>query len=98
MFKIWEKVNKISGKYKTSPTPMLEVNNIIYQDHTDVSEILANSFAKISTDENYSTQFLTHKREQGKRKISFQTTNRLVYNDHITIDEIITNLSTTKES
>jgi len=35
MLKIWEKVNKISGKYKTSPTPMLEVNNIIYQDHTD---------------------------------------------------------------
>ena len=98
LFEIWEKVNKISGKYKTSPTPMLEVNNIIYQDHTDVSEILANSFAKISADENYSTQFLSHKREQEKRKISFQTTNQFVYNDHITLDEINSNLATTEET
>ena len=62
MNKIWKKVQKISGKFSQTPTPVLESNNQVFQDKTDVAEILANSFSNVSNPENYSPDFIRFKR------------------------------------
>jgi len=62
-----------------------------------ISEILAQTFAKVSSDENYSPEFLEHKQQREQNIPDFGTTNA-TYNKPFTLDELNNALAKTKDS
>ena len=99
MHSIWKKVQKISGKYKISPPPILKDNtgNII-SDKKTVANMLATQFAETSSTRNYSNSFLNYKRRIEKQPLKFETNREYPYNDPFTLKEYLAAISNTTET
>ena len=58
---IWRVVNKLNNKYKSEKLDKLKVGDEEYTDELGKANILAESFAKVSSTANYSKEFKDHK-------------------------------------
>ena len=96
--KIWSKTKKISGKFSPKPHPILKVNDEIVDSKTDVANILAETFAAVSSSENYSLDFLRYKNRIESKTLQFDTQENYSYNEPLTIEEVTSCLSETQES
>ena len=95
---VWKKVNKINQKYVINPPITLKYNNVTTSDPLTVANLLNQSFAKASSDENYSQDFIRYKRNN-EREINFNSNNRnTMYNRSFSRKEFFHCLSIAKES
>ncbi|GFV37406.1 uncharacterized protein TNCV_3956531 [Trichonephila clavipes] len=60
---IWNKIRKLSGKYSASPVSMLVSNGVSVNTIPDIVNTLAETFAKTSSCDNYTTAFQASRRE-----------------------------------
>ena len=99
LHKIWNKVQKISGKYRKTPNPTLKDDdgNLI-SDPKSVADTLASTFAQVSADQSYSEIFLRHKNTRETIPILFNTEANFDYNKPFTKKEFDDALSTTAET
>ena len=100
LHQIWKRVQKISGKYKTTPTPILidDATKELITDHASVADKLASSFASVSGDHNYCPEFIRKKNLHESRPLNFRTAINVPYNNIITFDELRHAMKTTSES
>ena len=68
-----------------------------YSTPEDISEIIAHTFAKVSFDENYSSEFLTHKEQMEQNMPDFETRNT-AYDKLLILDELEHTLAKIKNS
>ena len=54
---VWNKIRKLQGKYVPQPLPSLVVNNSVVSDLKEVSDLLAEHFSKISSEESFGQDF-----------------------------------------
>ena len=97
---IWKRVKKISGKYPANPTPIIldKTNNELVSDKHTVANILADSFAAVAGDHNYSPEFLRMRQIYENRPPNFKTACNDVYNKPITMTELKHALSKSNNS
>ena len=88
MSKIWKRVQKIRGKYKAIPPPMLRVNNNIVMDRQTVVHILARNIAEISSNSSYTYEFVQYKANKDSLNVSFRERKPEEYNKAITQVEL----------
>lgn len=96
--KIWQKTKKIAGKFTQSPSPILKINDQIIDSKDDVANKLAETFANVSDENNYSTQFRRHKNLAEQETLHFETSEDIPYNRSISKEELSNCLAKTKES
>lgn len=95
---IWKKVQKIHGKYTSTPNPLLkDANGTLFHDNFEVATMLAESFASVSHDRNYSPEFVRHKRQAERQHINFKTNQNLSYNSEFSVKEFQSCLRNTTE-
>ena len=61
---VWNKIRKLLGKYVLKPLPSLLVNNNLVTDPKVSSDVLAEHFSKISSQQSFSQDFRTAARER----------------------------------
>ena len=96
--KIWKKVQKISGKFSATPSPILRQGESIVTDRKQVANIFARKFATISSIESYNREFIRYKSAEENQQLQMGTNNHQMYNEPITEKEFQTALNSTKES
>ena len=89
---MWSNIKKLTGNKQKFTFPSLSYNNQTYQTPSEISELLAQSYTKISDNDNYDPNFITIKLNSEKKPIKF-TTNKLKehslpYNQPITEKEV----------
>ena len=80
---VWRKVRKIAGKYTSSPPPVLKVNGQLITNDVEVSNVLANHFANISSKSVDAPGYQHRVREELKR-LDFTTDKLESYNQPFT--------------
>ena len=99
--KMWQKVVKVSGKFKFTPTPILKDNNDqLISDHHQVATFMAEGFAAVSSDHNYSPEFLRHKNKMERLPLKFNVNGaeNKPYNKELSRKEFNAALSKCNES
>ena len=99
--KLWKRVSKISGKFTSSPTPVIQgPQGDVISDHRAVANLLAQHFSSVTGDHTYSPEFLRHKLRTEARPLSFYApgSSDLLYNSPFTLRELQSVLSTAQES
>lgn len=87
-YEIWQTVNKIRGNHSRRVN-ILKEGDELHSSIPAISEKLAETFETISSDRNYSPEFLKLKQKEEKIHINFQSDNDEPYNDIFTINELI---------
>ncbi|GBO04247.1 putative RNA-directed DNA polymerase from transposon BS [Araneus ventricosus] len=77
---IWEKIRAANGIYKEFSFPVLNAGGTHYSSPLDISNVLGQSFAKVSSADSYSPTFLATKRRVEHIPLHFRTRRRLSYN------------------
>ena len=96
---VWERVKKISGKFKNQPLPLLrDANGDNTEDPAVTSNIFARAFASVSEIGNYTPTFQNVKTKTEKKSINFSTNENLAYNDSFSVEEFNYALSNTSET
>ena len=95
---VWKKVNKLNNKYSQSTIISLNHNNRIISNPQEVSEILAQSFSDVSSEDSYSLEFRRYKANQEKHRLNFACNRQFSYNEPLTDMEYQHSLSQAKES
>ena len=85
--KIWNKIKRIDNKSCSKPKIVLNKDNQNITNPQDIVEIFGRQFQQISSNENYSPEFLQHKNTQERIKLNFNSLNHLNINDPFNIDE-----------
>ena len=85
--KVWEKVNKISGKYSNRHTPVLRNNQEIVSDPAAVADIFGESLSNISRG-SQNSEFLKIKRKAESVPIQYPPDDGSDYNNVFTITEM----------
>ena len=80
-------IRKISGKHQSTPIKHLFKNHIEATSKKNVADLLAKSFSKNSSSNNYNRQFQNTKKNAEKRKLYFKSTNLEDYNKPFTLTE-----------
>ena len=96
--KIWKKMQKISGKFSATPSPILIQGESIITDRRQVANIFAHKFATISSIESYNREFIRYKSNEESQQLQMVTSNRQMYNEPIIEKEFRTALNRTKET
>ncbi|GFU59091.1 uncharacterized protein TNCV_2933801 [Trichonephila clavipes] len=68
---VWNKIRKLSGKYSASPVSMLVSNGVSVNTIPDITNTLAETFAKTSSCDNYTPAFQALKRQEDRVKLNF---------------------------
>ena len=97
---MWQKIHKISGKYKTHPLPLLKTSTGEETKDTNVtSKIFAEAFSNVSNDSNYEEQFVTYKNRKEREPVCFNSGDQSgPYNEDFSINELLAALRSTSES
>ena len=98
---IWKKVNKIKGKYSKNPKPLLKKpNGEITDDTKTTSQIFAEAFASVSSEENYPLKFFNRKKTEERKNMEFNEYNQTdqCYNEPLSLREFYNALSSVKET
>ena len=98
MRKVWDMVNKISGKYSKNCLHMLNKDGNTISDLGGIADCLAKSFAKNSSSENYSKKFQSYKTKAEKNSINFKTNSSFYYNKNITMKELRSSIKKSKNT
>ena len=89
MSKVWSKIRKMTGRYKSNHPPCIETPNGIISDQQQVAQILSEHFASVSSSQNYSDNFNRHRTRQERARINFNSRNNEEYNAPITMNELL---------
>lgn len=95
---IWKAINRIKGNNRSSHIPLLKEGSNTIIDHKNISNCLANTFETISSDSNYSPQFLEIKKETEKNPIEIAPDNNNPINLKFTIEELNTAINKIKRN
>ena len=85
---VWSRIKRISGRYSSSPLPVLRVQGQTIMDPKDVANEIARALAERCRDSNTSEQFARHKNTSEKTRLSFDTRETLSYNQTFTMAEL----------
>ena len=97
--KIWKIFAKLSGKFKPSPPPILRSSSgHLISDHKAVADELARSFANVTSDRNYPTDFLRLKRNAESSNLNFDSNRHSEYNEQFTMHELTSCLKLTSDT
>ena len=97
MSKIWKRIRKIRGKYENVKAPYLIKNDEHITDPQRIADIMANHYAKISSNNSYKASFQRTQRKQ-EYQINFATRDLLPYNSPINSLELDRALSSSGNS
>ena len=98
LHQVWKKVQKISGKYTMTPTPVLKLpTGDMIRSHQEVADRMAEAFGGVAGDHNYSPEFLRYKTMRERRNLNFTERLRSTYNEPFTMKELKAALSDTSE-
>ena len=95
--KVWKRIRKISKKYPTTHPPCLKIGGNIISDQKEVSEAMAEHYARISSSESYSQEF-NDRRTQLETELDFETNITEDYNSPILINELEVALKNVRDS
>ena len=101
MSEVWKKLNKIRGKFSSHPPPLLKKpNGDLTGEPEDTAEMLADGFSKVSSEENYTAEFITYKKAEEKKQICHREgcNTSEPYNDPFTLNELKSALVSTSET
>ena len=91
-----DKNEEISEKYKLSPIPILEIDNIVTTDPHCVVEALAQHFASVGSNMSRSEEFEKHKNGEENREIRLEYGVRDHYYEEIRMRKLISCLNAAK--
>ena len=99
MQKVWKRVKKMQGKYSTPRLPLLKTSTgDLVQEPQVTSNMFARAFSSVSSTNNYSDTFKSHKLKEEKRHLNFDTREEHDYNLPFSLSEFKHCLSLTSES
>ena len=91
---IWNRVNKLRGKYKGSHTPSLKVNGNILNDPLNVANCIAETISQASKGLSSSyPPFAAKKKTEESKPFLFQTSENISYNIPFSTEELQAALS-----
>ena len=90
-------IRKING-HPPRKTPILSKNDKVYSKAAEITEKFAQTFYKVSSNENYTQEFMNHKTVVEQEEIDFESNNSKTYNMPFTNKELEQNLSRTKNT
>jgi len=85
--KIFEKIRSIRGKAQRKVNILYE-NNRYYSTIDEITNKLGSSFSAVSSNDNYTAQFLDHKNNVELLPIDFSPEDDEIYNRPFTLDEL----------
>ena len=94
ILKIFKKVRKISGKYNGQKATALEDNGLWISDQQEVSNIMGEHFAEISSPRFYTDEFNNLRIRAEQTDLNFTSPNNESYNQQITKAELTCALQT----
>jgi len=97
MSKVWKRFQKMRGKYTEYRTPFLIENDIPVTDPREVTALLANHYATVSSNESYPAQFRQYQ-ERTEKRLNFTTNQSYSYNSRFTLLELQTALSRSRNT
>ncbi|GBM15893.1 RNA-directed DNA polymerase from mobile element jockey [Araneus ventricosus] len=86
--KLWERVKKTSGIFKSSNIRILYNNGIPVTSLQDIANCIASELSRTSNSSNYSAPFLNHKIATEKKKLNFHSSPYASYNTDFTFFEL----------
>ena len=95
---VWKRIKKMKNKYSSPRLPILKINGNLISDPFQTSEELAKSFAKFSSESNYSDKFRRLKRIKEKNPVVFTPSIIEEYNFPFSMDEFNQALNNTKNT
>ena len=98
---VWKKVKKIKGTYSANPNPLLtKEDGTLTDDPSETTEIMADAYAEISSNDNYSPQFSKHRKTEENRSIKYRSMDDEcnTYNQPLTMREMKQAIAAVKES
>jgi len=96
--RVWNMVNKISGKRSPTEVKHLHVGGQEVTTVTDIADTLAESFSSISSTSNYTPEFQLHKARTERHLLKFNSNNMEAYNIPFSMDELTHSLSGCNDS
>ena len=90
-------MRRIKGKAQRK-VHILHENGQIYTSISDIADNLAQTFSRVSNDQNYSNHFMRYKTQSESQVIDFTSDNTEPYNKSFTLDELNYCLSNTKDT
>ena len=85
--KIWERIRKMKGKYKSHRTPCIQHNNTLITNPEAVANKFADHYSEISSVGNYSQHFQTIRQNELRQRLDFTTAEEHYYNTDFTETE-----------
>ena len=98
MSKIWSRIRKMRGIYRTNAPPIIMNNNALVSEPQAVAEILADHFESVSSSNNYTEQFQRRQIREERQPLNFNTNADLPYNAPLTLYELLRSLNNCKNS
>ena len=86
--KTWDMIRKINGKNSSFNVGHMNVGDDVVTSKADITDVLADTFAKKSSSSNYSTSFQKFKDTKEKTKLNFKSNNKEQFNKDFTIKEL----------
>ncbi|GBN88931.1 RNA-directed DNA polymerase from mobile element jockey [Araneus ventricosus] len=96
--KLWERVKKTSGIFKSSNIRMLYNNGIPVTSLQDIANCIASELSRTSNSSNYSVPFLNFKISAEKKNLNFHSSPYAPYNTDFTFSELKRCLSETHKT
>ena len=88
MSQIWDRIRKISGKYSQHHSPCITVGDNVTSDPGHVAEIVSQHFESVSSNQQYSADFLRMKIVAEQEHLDLSTDEELPHNSPITPRDI----------
>ena len=91
---VWKVIKCLSGKFNSKEKIVLSLDNgAVITDPEEIANHLGRFFSNISSDNNYSEEFLLHKIETEFSQVHFLPSNGEKYNNIFTLNELETALN-----
>ena len=81
-------IRKINGKNSSMNVGHMNVGDDVVTSKADITDVLADTFAKKSSSSNYSTSFQKFKDTKEKTKLNFKSNDNEQYNKDFTLKEL----------
>ena len=98
MSKVWKKMNKIKGKYKSSRRPCLRIDGEVVVEEARVAEAMGRHLEVVSSDQGYDQAFLQIKHTAEIRELNFNVRQHMEYNEPFTVMELKTALKSSSNT
>lgn len=85
---VWSQIKTISGRYSSSPPPVLRVRGQDVLHPADVAEEIGRAFAERSGNDSLDPAFSRHKRRCEASPVDFSTDELLTYNQSFSLAEL----------